>query len=29
MSDFNFNEVIIDRVHRIHEYDLMASVCGP
>lgn len=22
MSDFNFNEVIIDRVHRIHEYDL-------
>lgn len=22
MSDFNFNEVVIDRVHRIHEYDL-------
>ena len=22
MSDFNFNEVVIDRVHRIHENDL-------
>lgn len=22
MSDFNFNEVVIDRVHRIHEYNL-------
>ena len=22
MSDFNFNEVVIDRVHRIHKYDL-------